>query len=153
MDDEHLIAAVAAGDDRALRELFDRYAPLLATRLRRLLPAATVEDVLQETFIAAWRGARTYSAQGELGAWLWGVSRRQAALWLRRHGRPEPLWTPDVGEDTADLATRNVDLQRAFAGLGPAGSAQQELARLALAGVGVALYATDGRRGKGVGWQ
>jgi RNA polymerase sigma-70 factor (ECF subfamily) len=131
MDDEQLIAAVAAGNDRALRELFDRYAPLLAARLRRLLPAAAVEDVLQETFIALWHGAGGYAARGEPGAWLWGIARRQAALWSRRHGRPEVLAAPERDDDTASKAIRNVDLRRAFADLGPAGSAQQELARLA----------------------
>ena len=60
MDDDELIARVAAGDDTALRELFSRHAPWLAARLRAVLPAAEVEDVLQETFLAVWRGARGY---------------------------------------------------------------------------------------------
>jgi hypothetical protein len=34
MDDDELIAALAAGDDAALRELFTRHAPWLAARLR-----------------------------------------------------------------------------------------------------------------------
>src|SRR5205809_493660 len=56
MDDDGLVARVAAGDDTALRELFSRHAPWLAARLRAVLPAAEVEDVLQETFLAVWRG-------------------------------------------------------------------------------------------------
>jgi RNA polymerase sigma-70 factor (ECF subfamily) len=57
MDDDDLVARIAVGDDAALRELFGRHAPWLAARLRLLLPAADVEDVLQETFLAAWRSA------------------------------------------------------------------------------------------------
>ena len=53
MDDDDLVARVAAGDDAALRDLFGRHAPWLAARLRAVLPAADVEDVLQETFLAA----------------------------------------------------------------------------------------------------
>jgi RNA polymerase sigma-70 factor, ECF subfamily len=45
MDNDELIAAVAGGDDAALRELFARHAPWLAARLRAVLPAADVEDV------------------------------------------------------------------------------------------------------------
>jgi RNA polymerase sigma-70 factor (ECF subfamily) len=60
MDDDELITAVAGGDDAALRELFSRHAPWLAGRLRAGLPAAEVEDVLQETFLAVWQGARGY---------------------------------------------------------------------------------------------
>ena len=40
---------MAGGDDTALRELLSRHEPWLAARLRTGLPAADVEDVLQET--------------------------------------------------------------------------------------------------------
>src|SRR5499425_2394575 len=86
MDDDELIAAMAGGDDTALRELFARHAPWLAARLRSILPAAEVEDVLQESFLAVWRGAGRYRPEGSPGGWLWGITRRQAALWLRRRG-------------------------------------------------------------------
>jgi RNA polymerase sigma-70 factor (ECF subfamily) len=79
MDDDELIAAVAAGDDVALRELFSRHAPWLAARLRTALPPADVEDALQETFLAVWRGAAGYRPAGVAGGWLWGIARRQAA--------------------------------------------------------------------------
>lgn len=72
MDDETLIAAVAVGDSAALRELFDRHAPWVAARLRRALPVDAVEDVLQETFIAAWRGATAAKAPSARGC---GASR------------------------------------------------------------------------------
>ena len=93
MDDDELIARLAGGDDTALRELFSRHAPWLAARLRTMLPAADVEDVLQETFLAVWRGAAGYrpQAQGSGGGWIWGIARRQAALWLRRHGRDDAV--------------------------------------------------------------
>jgi RNA polymerase sigma-70 factor, ECF subfamily len=57
MDDDELIASVARGDDTALRQLFDRHAPWLAARLRKALSPEDVEDVLQETFLAAARTA------------------------------------------------------------------------------------------------
>ena len=79
MDDDALLTAVASGDDQALRTLFERHAPWVAGRLRRGMPAGTVEDVLQETFLAVWRGAPGYHRSGEAGAWIWGIARRQAA--------------------------------------------------------------------------
>src|SRR5215468_12163253 len=106
MDDDELIAAVAGGDDAGLRELFSRHAPWLAARLRGVLPAAEVEDVLQETFLAVWRGAAGYRPQGSAGGWLWGIARRQAALWLRRRG-PAELLLPALlgdGQDHGDPA-------------------------------------------------
>jgi hypothetical protein len=51
MDENELIARVADGDETALHELFLRYAPWLAARLRAGMPAAGMEDVLQQTFL------------------------------------------------------------------------------------------------------
>jgi RNA polymerase sigma-70 factor (ECF subfamily) len=69
MDDDLLIAAIAAGDDTALRTLFARHAPWLAARLRSALPAPDVEDVLQETFLAVWRGGRRARRADGCGGW------------------------------------------------------------------------------------
>ena len=131
MGDEHLIEAVAAGDGKALRELFDRHAPWVAARLRRSMPAQGVEDALQETFIAVWRGAKGYRADAAPGAWIWGIARRQSALWARKNGRPEPiLEQAQQTEDPAVAAAGSVDISRALEGLGPEGTEQRELARL-----------------------
>jgi RNA polymerase sigma-70 factor, ECF subfamily len=134
MDDEELIVRVAAGDDAALRELFARHAPWLATRLRAVLPAGDVEDVLQETFLAAWAGAGGYRPFGAVGAWLWGIARRQAAVYLRRRGPVElcPV-TPgegDAASDPAEAALIRLDMARAVEGLGPDGSADREVWQL-----------------------
>lgn len=133
MDDDELIAAIAGGDDGALRELFSRHAPWLAARLRAVLPAADVEDVLQETFLAVWRGAEGYRP-GTGGGWLWGIARRQAALWLRRHGRDLPILEVDMNtaivDDPAQEASSRADLEDAVASLGPAGGPEREVWRL-----------------------
>jgi RNA polymerase sigma-70 factor (ECF subfamily) len=128
--DEALMSAVARGDHTALRELFTRHAPWLAARLKRVTPADSVEDVLQETFIAVWRGARSYRAEGKFGAWLWGIAGRQAALWARKQGKTYTERETYGSDDPAASAARKVDLQQALATLGPAGSEQRELVRL-----------------------
>ena len=139
MDDDALIAALAHGDDTALRELFTRHAPWLAARLRAILPAADVEDVLQESFLAVWRGARRYRPEGSAGGWLWGITRRQAALWLRRRGPDAvPLAALDAlacpggqpADDPAETAVSRAELAAAVRALGPEGSTAQEVWRL-----------------------
>ena len=130
MSDDELIAAMAAGDDAALREIFDHHAPWVAARLRRTLPADAVEDVLQETFLAVWRGARSYGASGEPGAWIWGIARRQAALWHRKHPELAPIFEDERLPDPAAAAASRVDLQQALALLGPEGNERRELARM-----------------------
>jgi RNA polymerase sigma-70 factor (ECF subfamily) len=132
MDDQELIAAVSAGQDAALRELFTRHAPWLAARLRSVLPAADVEDVLQETFLAVWRGAAGYRPDGPAAGWVWGIARRQAALFLRRRG-PAALALPagiaaETGQagDPAEAALLRAELAAAVAALGPEGSPERE---------------------------
>ena len=136
MDDQELISAVAGGDDAALRELFGRHAPWLAARLRSVLSAADVEDVLQETFLAVWRGARGYRPSGPAAGWIWGIARRQAALFLRRRG-PAAMVLPAViaadgrhAEDPADAALSRADLADAVAALGPEGSPDRRVWQL-----------------------
>jgi len=137
MENDELMAAMAGGDDAALRELFARHAPRLAARLRAVLPAADVEDVLQETFLAAWRGAAAYRREGA-GGWLWGIARRQAALWLRRRGQAGlqlllPALVAADGThpaDPAEAALSRAALADAVEALGPEGSSQREIWRL-----------------------
>ena len=65
--DDDLIRAIGSGDEAALRIVYDRHAPWLAVRLRRTLPVSAVEDVLQKTFLAVWRGSGQYAGSGEVG--------------------------------------------------------------------------------------
>ena len=118
MDDDELIAALATGDDTALRELFTRHAPWLAARLRAALAPPDVEDVLQETFLAVWKGARAYRPQGTPQAWLWVIARNQAALLLRRRGPATvPLGeVPQLCLDPAEAALVRADITTALAG-------------------------------------
>jgi RNA polymerase sigma-70 factor (ECF subfamily) len=136
MDDDALLTAIASGDDQVLRTLFERHAPWIAGRLRRAMPASAVEDVVQETFLAVWRGAAGYQRTGEAGAWVWGIARRQAALWARRNGRADRMLNLDelvdlsAGDDPATVATDRGDLERALAILGTADDQRHVLARL-----------------------
>lgn len=146
-EDAGLLARVRAGEDAALRELVFRHTPWLGARLRAVLSAADAEDVLQETFLAVWRGAAGFRAEGDVGGWLWGIARRQAALFLRRRGPfdlvPAPaellaagaagaagLARGGSGGDPAHAALVRAELAEAVAALGPAGSADREVWRL-----------------------
>jgi RNA polymerase sigma-70 factor (ECF subfamily) len=86
--DDDLVRAVAAGDRRALELLYRRHAPWLAGRLAaRTSSRDLAEEALQDTFLAAWRGARAYHGSGEVPAWLWGIAHRRLASLARRQPR------------------------------------------------------------------
>ena len=87
--DPELLAAVADGDRSALEVLYRRHAPWVTARLRRRCSDPTVVDeVLQDCFVAVWRGAGRYDGRGEVGAWLWGIAVRRLVDAVRRSPRP-----------------------------------------------------------------
>jgi RNA polymerase sigma-70 factor, ECF subfamily len=141
-EDGDLLARIKTGDDAALRELVFRHTPWLGARLRAVLSPADAEDVLQETFLAVWRGAGGYRSDGEVGGWLWGIARRQAALFLRRRGpfdllafpvesAAQTVTAPGMsGGDPAWTAVVRAELAEAVAALGAPGSADREVWRL-----------------------
>jgi RNA polymerase sigma factor (sigma-70 family) len=92
-EDPDLLAALAGGDLGAMRLLYDRHAPWLAARLsRRCNSPDAVADVLQDTFLALWKGAERWRGDGEVAAWLWGIAARRLVSRLR--GRREALVLP-----------------------------------------------------------
>lgn len=88
-DDDELAARFRAGDPAALRLLFDRHAPAVARFARAgLHDPADVDDVVQATFVSAWKGRATYrDDRGGLLTWLLAITRRRSIDLLRSRGR------------------------------------------------------------------
>lgn len=129
ISDADLLRQVAAGDEAALRALFDRHASWLRLRLlRRTSDPDVVADVLQDTFVAAWSSARKYRGEGDVGAWLWGIAIRRLISRFRGHQEPSPASaqvissaTPLVqsAEDELLLAVEHGDVGSALRRLPP----------------------------------
>jgi RNA polymerase sigma-70 factor (ECF subfamily) len=90
--DEDLLQQVAAGDEAALRALFDRHAAWLQLRLqRRSSDHDLVADALQDTFVAVWQSAAKYRGDSDVGGWLWGIAIRRLISRLRARRQPDPV--------------------------------------------------------------
>ncbi|MET9391706.1 RNA polymerase sigma factor [Streptomyces sp. NPDC006624] len=89
-DGELLRAITADADRRAFEELYRRYAPWLRARLRgRCADPGVVDDVVQETFLAVWRGKARYREDGsgaDAAGWLWRIGSRRLVDALRGDG-------------------------------------------------------------------
>src|ERR1700733_2240025 len=60
-EDAALLRAVARGDEQALTILYDRHAGWLTVRLtRRCARPDVVDQAVQDTFLAVWRGGEGY---------------------------------------------------------------------------------------------
>ena len=70
-DDVELIAAWQAGDERGARELVTRHARALARFLSGAgAPEADLDDLVQETFIRAFRAIGGFRGQCQFRTWL-----------------------------------------------------------------------------------
>ncbi|GKQ36950.1 RNA polymerase sigma factor [Streptomyces sp. A012304] len=86
-DGELLRAIAADGDRHAFEELYRRYAPWLTARMRsRCADAGIVDDVVQETFLAVWRGSARYREEGDVAGWLWRIGARRLVDAIRGDG-------------------------------------------------------------------
>jgi RNA polymerase sigma-70 factor (ECF subfamily) len=83
--DTGLIAAAAAGDERALADLYDRHvAALLGVALRILKSRQDAEDLVHDVFVEAWQRARDFDAsRGSVRSWLLVRTRSRAVDRLR----------------------------------------------------------------------
>lgn len=72
LGDPDLAGAIAAGNEDALAELYDRYGVLAySTALRVLRDPGRAEDVVQDAFMKLWTNAKRFAAhRGSLRAWL-----------------------------------------------------------------------------------
>jgi RNA polymerase sigma-70 factor (ECF subfamily) len=107
MGDEELVGRVAEGDDRALSELYDRYArQVYVTGIRLLKDSHLAEELVQDAFTNVWRGAGTFDRdRASFATWLYRITRNRAIdLDRRRRVRPlsageEPLRNVSDGPD------------------------------------------------------
>ena len=88
MDETILVQAAQAGNRVAERELYDRNrSRIFALAYQYAKNREDAEDILQETFIKAFRGLHTFRVDGEtsFASWLFRVGINCSIDFLRRH--------------------------------------------------------------------
>jgi RNA polymerase sigma-70 factor (ECF subfamily) len=139
--DADLIAACIAGDAAAQRILFRReFQRVTATVYRIVGSARDADDLVQETFIAVFRGLPRFRGDAKLATWIDRIAVRVVFHHLRARGAQTlPLDLVDVeagGGSLDDQAHARDGLRRLYAAL----------AELSVeARTAFALFAIDGR--------
>ena len=84
-DEQALIERLQAGDQAAYAEMVDTYAGRIYNLALRLMgDEAAAEDVLQETFLNAFRAIDRFEGRSQLGTWLYRIANNTALMQLRK---------------------------------------------------------------------
>ena len=118
---DQLVRASLSGDTEAYRAIVREFGPgVRAWLARQVWDAHVVNDLAQETFIAAWDALPRFEIEGSLGAWLTGIARNRLRNYLRSKRRRDAamerareqllvLLEPDQAE--SDIEARRAALQ------------------------------------------
>src|SRR5262249_1818103 len=129
-DDMKLVGEVLSKDRKATAEFVARYADCVYSYVRRrVMPRPeAVEDLVQETFLAAWQNFQKFRGEAGLGPWLLGIARHKVEDYYRRRLReaewphlddesiPQPAVIPRY-EERLDWARRQKKVERILAAL------------------------------------
>lgn len=113
--DQGLVERVQAGDKRAFDALVSKYQRRLMRLVSRLVhDPAEAEDVVQETFIKAYRALRHFRGDSAFYTWLYRIGINTAKNYLVTQGRRTPTSTDtdaeqaetfDDGDNLRDINT------------------------------------------------
>lgn len=102
IDDEELMSRVAAGEQEALSELYDRYAGTVVGVANRIVgDRGVAEEVMQEVFWRVWKNASSFDrSRAKFTTWLFSITRRYAIdVYRKQKVRPHAL----AGQDAVEL--------------------------------------------------
>lgn len=122
------------GDPEALRAIYRDFAGPVATVARSVVGSEQnlVDDVVQETFLRAWRSAAQFDPARALAPWLFTIARRTAIDVLRSERRPtrgghDPEVDVAIQPESLESAWERYEIRRALQALPPE---EQDVIRL-----------------------
>jgi len=105
-EDDAVVAAARAGDEAAFAELVRRHERELRVHCYRMLGSFhESEDLVQETFLRAWRRRESFEGRATFRAWLYRIATNACLDHLDRHPRrprpygPSPSPTASANEE------------------------------------------------------
>jgi RNA polymerase sigma-70 factor, ECF subfamily len=105
-DDLQLVKGTLGGDFRAFEHIVDKYQGKLFRHLRKMVnDPSLAEDLLQDTFLNAYRGLNSFSGASSFSTWLFRIATNSALMYLRKE-HPETVEYDDkVLTDSVDVLT------------------------------------------------
>lgn len=101
LTDQALIERVQSGDKKAFNLLVIRYQNKIASLVSRYVSQADIPDVVQDTFIKAYRSIDSFRGDSFFYTWLYRIAVNTAKNYLTAQGRRPPASDIDIN-DTAN---------------------------------------------------
>lgn len=127
--DGELAARIAAGDEVALVEAYDRHGDAIYGSLVRFLrDPESAAEIVQETFLALWQRAETFDRDaGSLLGWLMRIARNRAIDRLRAAARRPRLVMPVSAADPAGSPWRGTPVDPGEHGAGAGATSSDDV--------------------------
>lgn len=137
--DIELLSAAASGEPAAFELLYDRYERRVYNYARTFVrEPALAEEVVIDTMLAVWRGARSFTQASRVSTWILGIARHKALDAVRKAGRQDdavPLEQvaalADTAESPAEGIDRNLNAELVLRAIAQLSADHQEILRLA----------------------
>jgi RNA polymerase sigma-70 factor (ECF subfamily) len=108
-DDAELVVRLQAGDQGAYAQLVEQHASkIYRLALRMMGNEADAEDVLQETFLSAFKSIDRFEARSSLSTWLYRIASNAALMRLRRVEPDQVSVDEPIERDDGDLVPRQL---------------------------------------------
>ncbi len=102
--DEELVTLSVSGDADSFNQLVLRWErPIYALAYRVIGREEEARDVVQETFLRAFRGIRNFRGQAKFSSWIYRIALNLCRDWIRRERRAKIAQAPE-GVDLIELA-------------------------------------------------
>lgn len=106
--DDQLVALARTGDVAAFEELVGRHEEKVYRLAMRFTRNETdAAEILQETFLLAWRNLDSFQGKAQFASWLYRVAVNAALMLLRSHKRHPQVAVEDVTPEALGEAARD----------------------------------------------
>jgi len=96
--DEELVQKAQQDDERAFGKLVERYeTKVYSLAMKMLRNPEDAEDVLQDTFLRAYRGIKSFQGNSTFSTWIYRITANSALMRLRKKKLPT-VSIDDAGE-------------------------------------------------------
>jgi len=103
--DEELVARSVAGDHESFNQLILRWErPIYALAYRTIGREEDARDIVQDTFLRAYRALPGFKGQAKFSSWLYRIALNLCRDWVRKQRRTPTVAMPE-GVDVAELAS------------------------------------------------